>query len=191
MGKESTCNVGDTSSIPGSGRPLEEEGVATPSSILAWRIPWTEEPGGLQSMGSHRVRQDRRKLSTPMWWVDRGQRPPDRGVPAQTGLTCPSCVLIEKWDAFIKETEDINTLRECVQILFNSRYGEWAARAAGWPRQRAEQLIMWQSLMFPDMTAGAICWFPRTVNANVISCLGRGWLCQYFPSRFPGWGRGD
>ena len=32
-----------------------EEGVATLSSILAWRIPWTEEPRGLQSMGSHRV----------------------------------------------------------------------------------------------------------------------------------------
>ena len=29
--------------------------MATHSSILAWRIPWTEEPGGLQSMGSHRV----------------------------------------------------------------------------------------------------------------------------------------
>ena len=37
--------------------PLEE-GVATHSSILAWRIPWTEEPGGLQSMGSHRVGRD-------------------------------------------------------------------------------------------------------------------------------------
>ena len=34
--------------------PLEE-GVATHSSILAWRIPWTEEPGGLQSIGSQRV----------------------------------------------------------------------------------------------------------------------------------------
>ena len=34
--------------------PLEEE-MATHSSILAWRIPWTEEPGGLQSMGSQRV----------------------------------------------------------------------------------------------------------------------------------------
>ena len=32
-----------------------EKGIATHSSILAWRIPWTEEPGGLQSMGSHRV----------------------------------------------------------------------------------------------------------------------------------------
>ena len=32
--------------------------MATHSSILAWKIPWTEEPGGLQSMGSQRVRQD-------------------------------------------------------------------------------------------------------------------------------------
>ena len=32
-----------------------EEGMATHSSILAWRIPWTEEPGGLQSVGSRRV----------------------------------------------------------------------------------------------------------------------------------------
>ena len=37
--------------------PLEE-GMATHSSILAWRIPWTEEPGGLQSTGLQRVRQD-------------------------------------------------------------------------------------------------------------------------------------
>ena len=33
-----------------------EKGLSTHSSILAWRIPWTEEPGGLQSMGSQRVR---------------------------------------------------------------------------------------------------------------------------------------
>ena len=37
--------------------PLEK-GMATLSSILAWEIPWTEEPGGLQSMGLQRVRQD-------------------------------------------------------------------------------------------------------------------------------------
>ena len=37
--------------------PLEK-GVATHSSILAWRIPWTEEPGGLQSMGSQRDGHD-------------------------------------------------------------------------------------------------------------------------------------
>ena len=37
--------------------PLEEE-MATHSSILAWRVPWTEETGGLQSMGSQRVEQN-------------------------------------------------------------------------------------------------------------------------------------
>ena len=37
--------------------PLEV-GMATHSTILVWRIPWTEEPGGLQSMGSQRVRHD-------------------------------------------------------------------------------------------------------------------------------------
>ena len=39
-------------------RPLEK-GMATHSSIFAWRIPWTEEPGGLQSMGLQRVRHER------------------------------------------------------------------------------------------------------------------------------------
>ena len=42
----------------GQGDPLEEE-MATHSSILAWRIPWAEEPGGLQSTGSQRVGHDR------------------------------------------------------------------------------------------------------------------------------------
>ena len=42
--------------IPGLGRPLEK-GMATHSSILAWRILWTKEPGGLWSMGSQRVGQ--------------------------------------------------------------------------------------------------------------------------------------
>ena len=41
----------------GRGDPLEKE-MATDSSTFPWRIPWTEEPGGLQSMGSLRVRHD-------------------------------------------------------------------------------------------------------------------------------------
>ena len=41
----------------GQDDPLEKE-MATHSSILAWKIPWTEEPGGLQSMGSPRVGHD-------------------------------------------------------------------------------------------------------------------------------------
>ena len=41
-----------------SGEDPLEEGVATHSGILVWEIPWTEKPGGLQSMGSRRVRHD-------------------------------------------------------------------------------------------------------------------------------------
>ena len=64
-GKESACNAGDirgAGSIPGLGRPLEVD-MATHSSILAWRIPWTEEPGRLQSIGSHGVGHDRSNLA--------------------------------------------------------------------------------------------------------------------------------
>ena len=50
-------DVRDMDSILGQEEPLEE-GMATHSSILAWRIPWTEEPGGLQSTGSLRVGHD-------------------------------------------------------------------------------------------------------------------------------------
>ena len=42
---------------------LMEEGMATHSSILAWRIPWTEEPDGLQSIGLQRVGHDRNDLA--------------------------------------------------------------------------------------------------------------------------------
>ena len=56
-GKESACNVGDRVQSLGQEDPLEKE-MATHSSIPAWRISWTEEPGGLQSIGSQRVRHD-------------------------------------------------------------------------------------------------------------------------------------
>ena len=65
-GKETACNAEDPGSIPGSGRyPGEGNGYSLQysfffffhSSILTWRIPWTKEPGGRQSMGWQRVTQ--------------------------------------------------------------------------------------------------------------------------------------
>ena len=56
-GKESACNAGALGSIPGSGR-FSGEGVAIHSSILAWRVPRTEEPGGPQFMGLQTVEHD-------------------------------------------------------------------------------------------------------------------------------------
>ena len=56
--KNPPANAGDrdAGSIPGSGiQSLGQKGMATHSSILAWRIPWTEEPGWLQSIALQRV----------------------------------------------------------------------------------------------------------------------------------------
>ena len=56
-GKECACNAGDLGLIPGLGRsPGQRNGY--PSNILAWRIPLTEEPGGLQSMWLQRVKHN-------------------------------------------------------------------------------------------------------------------------------------
>ena len=59
VGKKSTCNAGDMGwESQGWEDPLEKD-KATYSSILAWKIPWTEETYGLQPIGSQRVRHDR------------------------------------------------------------------------------------------------------------------------------------
>ena len=57
-----TGDMRDAGLISGWERPLEE-GMATHSSILAWKIPWTEEPGGLQTIGSQRVRHNSSDLA--------------------------------------------------------------------------------------------------------------------------------
>ena len=57
-GKESACNAEDLGSFPGLGRSRWEKEMTSHSSILAWRISWTEEPGRLQFMESQRVGHD-------------------------------------------------------------------------------------------------------------------------------------
>ena len=60
MVKNPPANVRDTrdsGSIPESGRPLEKE-MAPHTSTLAWKIPWTEEPGEIQSIGLQKIRHD-------------------------------------------------------------------------------------------------------------------------------------
>ena len=65
--KNLPCHAGDPGSIPGLGRSLEE-GAATHSSILAWRIPRTEEPGGLQFMGCNQCNTTERLISFPFFF---------------------------------------------------------------------------------------------------------------------------
>ena len=69
--KNSPASAGDirnTGSILGS-EDLLEEGTATHSSILAWRITWAEEPGRLQSIGSYRVGHDCSHLARPQFYM--------------------------------------------------------------------------------------------------------------------------
>ena len=55
--KETTSNAGDPGLIPGSGRS-PGEGNGNPLHYFAWEIPWTEEPGGLQSLELQRIKHD-------------------------------------------------------------------------------------------------------------------------------------
>ena len=85
-GKEPTCQcrrLGDNGSL-GREDPLEED-MAAHSIILAWCIPWREEPGGLQSIGSHRVRHDRSDVA-------RMHAPPSSAVSTPPPCKCPSQV---------------------------------------------------------------------------------------------------
>ena len=74
-GKASACNAGDLGLIPGSGRSLEKE-MATHSSILAWKIPWMEEPGGLQGCKESDTTERLHSLTHPSnegnWAICRG-----------------------------------------------------------------------------------------------------------------------
>ena len=63
-GKESARSARDPGLIPGLGRSLEK-GMAIHFSVLAWRIPWAEKTGEIQSMGSKRVGHDRATHTIP------------------------------------------------------------------------------------------------------------------------------
>ena len=75
MVKNAPASAGDTGSILGQEHPLEKE-MVTPSSILAWEIPWTEKPGALQSMRSQESDTMEHTQSAGLWcqWLCR--RPP-------------------------------------------------------------------------------------------------------------------
>ena len=89
-GKESACNTEDLGFIPSLGN---SPGGGSHSSTLAWPIPWTEEPGGLQSMGTQRVGQhwvtkpttaQHEKIGLP-WWLSIKESPCGAGDARDVG----------------------------------------------------------------------------------------------------------
>ena len=84
-------DVRDVGSIPGSENPLKE-GMATHSSILAWRIPWTEELGGLQSMGLQRAGHDWGDLARTQCKCVSPNLPVFPTLPCSSVCICPLCL---------------------------------------------------------------------------------------------------
>ena len=69
MVKNPSANATDPGDRSLGGKDLLEKGMATHSRILAWRIPWTEEPGGLQSIALKRARHDCSDLACAQAWA--------------------------------------------------------------------------------------------------------------------------
>ena len=69
--------------------------MAAHSSVLAWRIPWTEEPGGLLSMGSHRVGHEQSDLAAAAAAEERRYGPSHRGTPLPGSLGPSFLALLE------------------------------------------------------------------------------------------------
>ena len=83
--------------------PLEE-GLATHSSILAWRIPWTEEPGGLQSIGLHRIGHAWSDLAHPQAIAAEGN-----GSPLQYSSCLENPVDGGAWWAAVHRVAELDT----------------------------------------------------------------------------------
>ena len=86
--KNLPANAGDAGVILDQEDPLEKE-MATHSSVLAWRIPWMEEPGGLRCTGSQRVRYE---LATKQQQqIIESDASLEEGVSTHRDSRCPSC----------------------------------------------------------------------------------------------------
>ena len=130
-GKESVCSAGDLGSIPGSGRSLEG-GNGNHFSILAWRIPWTEEPGWLQSMGLQRVGHDWSDLAGVLWkgHFGVGTDASCSWMKMQRETTFLSLAVVI-WGASEADPETGN----CVQVNYSeSDPGKYAGGAGRWSR---------------------------------------------------------
>ena len=68
-GKEFACSAGDPRVQSLGWEDSLEKGMAIHSSVVAWRIPWTEEPGGLQSLGLQRVQDMTERLTLSLSWT--------------------------------------------------------------------------------------------------------------------------
>ena len=128
-GKESACNVGDLGLIPGEGN-----GYPLTWSILAWRILWIEEPGGLQSMGSQRVRHS---WATNVLWKDQVEKVEDNS--RHNKMQSKGSGVTQSW-LTLYDPMDCSLSGSSVHGIFQAKVLEWVAisfsRGSSQPRNR-------------------------------------------------------
>ena len=113
VGKESTCNEETLVWFLGQGDPLENR-MTSHSSILAWRIPCTEEPGGLWSMESQRVRHD---------WSDSTMQPVQHLISVlMVYQQVPWCFCLERKKVTILHTEQLENEWQDTTVCSLSTY---------------------------------------------------------------------
>ena len=126
--KQSASNAGDASSIPGLGR-FYGEGNGNPLQYFVWRIPWTEEPGGLQSMGLQRVRHD---------WVTNSYKPKSKKHKVRQGKE----LMIFCWWAGLVKFLMYPGVKGCPRLSWQPNRHEKEqseSGAVGWPREDSRQ----------------------------------------------------
>ena len=146
--------------------PLEEE-MATHSSILAWKIPWTEEPGGLQPIGSQRARYD---------WRSSGSSWPRN----QTRVSCVAGIFFTRWDtreAWGGTEARVNWCLYCLEMREWHKIMWWSARFCDTGHVlstfREEKLFMVGvgSQQIHGYTRGICSWFLLAASTSFLSPL--------------------
>ena len=115
---------------------LLEKEMATHSNILAWRIPWTEEPGGLQSMGSQRVRHDWATslhfFTSLSYYTVNSCEPVVGRKPVTSSIALSPIVLIDAYQRFFqmnlfKCQAILSQSNSTIELIFHWKYPQWQA----------------------------------------------------------------
>ena len=147
--------------------PLEEE-MATHSSIFAWRIPWPEEPGGLQSLGPQRVRhnlvtkQQQYSLIYTLWWGSTNST-----KEADFYDMVPWILYQSAWADMI----EYHRLRGlCVRNLFSHSFGDWNSKNKVQSRTVSGEASLLGLQIAPFFLVSSLCVYSET-KRGTSACL--------------------
>ena len=172
-GKESACNAGDLGLILGLGRSPGKRN-ATHSSVLAWKIPWTEEPGRLRFMRSQRIRHDYSDWHlhwAKLLYVNSGNDFLDLTPQAMTTTT----VEMNMQD-YIK-----------LKLLHSKGNHQQNENTIYWMGENICKVFIWYGSKLGKEYIKAVCCHPAYLTCmQSTSCEMLGWMSYKLESRLPG-----